>query len=115
MPETTATAPSRRVDYITPVEQVPTVYANNITFGITGFDIRIMFGEVMSVAEGVANVQPRVQVNMSWLEAKVLYKFLDANIRMYEERNGSLRAPNIELQIPELTIERSNESPKGEI
>ena len=44
--------------------------------------------EVAAIANDKVIVDQRVQVTMTWLEAKVLADFLNANIKALEELNG---------------------------
>lgn len=88
-------APQRKIEYVFPPNGVPNVYANNIAMGTTKFDVRMIFGEVRDISEAHIAIEQRVQVTMSWHEAKILADFLWANIKAYEELNGPLKLPQI--------------------
>jgi hypothetical protein len=80
-------------------------YANNVMMASTGFDVRIIFGEVIDVLpdKSKAIVEQRAQVTMTWIEAKLIGDFLQANVKAYEELNGQLKLlKNIEkMVVPE--------------
>jgi len=48
-----STKPERKIEYRVPAAEVPRVYANNLQLGSTSFDVRIVFGEVVDVADAV--------------------------------------------------------------
>jgi hypothetical protein len=50
-----------------------------------------------------AIVEQRAQVTMTWIEAKLIGDFLQANVKAYEELNGQLKLlKNIEkMVVPE--------------
>jgi hypothetical protein len=70
-------------------------YCNNVMMASTGFDVRVMFGEVIDVSpdKGKAVIEQRAQVTMTWLEAKLIGDFLLANVKAHEELNGPLKLP----------------------
>jgi hypothetical protein len=81
----------RKLDLIRPKDGIPCIYTNNIRIGQTVYDLRIIFGEITEVTEERFEVTERMQVTMSWLEAKVLSEFLSSQIRIFEERNGPIK------------------------
>jgi hypothetical protein len=70
-------------------------YCNNVMMASTGFDVRIMFGEVIDVLpdKSKAIVEQRAQITMTWIEAKLIGDFLQANVKAHEELNGPLKLP----------------------
>jgi hypothetical protein len=70
-------------------------YCNNVMMASTGFDVRVIFGEVIDVLpdKSKAIVEQRAQVTMTWLEAKLIGDFLQANVKAHEELNGPLKLP----------------------
>ena len=68
-------------------------YCTNVMMASTGFDVRIIFGEVIDVLpdKSKAIVEQRAQVTMTWIEAKLVGDFLQANVKAYEELNGPLK------------------------
>jgi hypothetical protein len=94
MPETVeATKPQRKIEYRLPADGLHQVYSNNVQMATTGFDVRILFGEIAEVLEDKVVVDQRVQVTMTWLEAKLLADFLQTNIKAFEDLNGPLKLP----------------------
>jgi hypothetical protein len=94
MPETEETPkPQRKIEYRAPADGLRTVYCNNVQMSSTSFDIRMLFGEIAEVLDDKVVVDQRVQVTMTWLEAKFLADFLQANIKAYEDLNGPVKLP----------------------
>jgi hypothetical protein len=91
MPEKPHATPDRKVTFIKPPEGIQYVYSNHVLLGQTVFDLRIVFGEVTDVTDEKAEITQRVQVTMSWLEAKALSEFLATFVKDYESRNGTIR------------------------
>jgi hypothetical protein len=89
------TAPAPQIENIPPPGGMPLVYANNIAIGNTVFDLRIIFGEIADATATKLTVNQRVQVTLSWHQAKVLSEFLSRHIRSYEEKNGTLVMPSL--------------------
>jgi hypothetical protein len=94
--ETIAKAP-KAIEYRNPSTGLVHVYCNNIQMATTNFDIRLMLGEIAESTNEKVIVEQRVQVAMTWIEAKILADFLRVNIEAYESLNGPLKpAKNIE-------------------
>jgi hypothetical protein len=94
--ETTA-KPQKAIEYRAPVGGIIHAYCNNIQMASTSFDIRLMLGEIAESTEDKVIVEQRVQVAMTWIEAKILADFLRVNVEAYESLNGPLKPPrNIE-------------------
>lgn len=89
----------RQLEYRAAPEGMLRVYANNISMASTRFDLRIYFGEVAELTEEKAVIENRVQVTVTWHEAKLLADFLQANLKAFEELNGPLTLPNIPTQM----------------
>jgi hypothetical protein len=85
--------PPKQIKYRVPPEGIFRSYCNNVAMASTGFDIRIYFGEVSEIEQDNVIVDQRVQVTMTWLEAKLLADFLQANVKAHEEMNGTLVLP----------------------
>jgi hypothetical protein len=91
------------IEYRAPQGGVLRFYSNNVQLATTSFDVRMIFGEVIEVKPDKAIIEQNVQITMSWLEAKVLADFLQANIKALEELNGPIKLPkNLDkLIVPE--------------
>jgi hypothetical protein len=91
------TKPQKVLEYRAPAGGTVHVYCNNIQMATTSFDLRLMLGEIADSTEEKIIVEQRVQVAMTWIEAKILADFLRANIEAYERLNGPMTMPkNIE-------------------
>jgi hypothetical protein len=89
----TTPKPQRKIEYRPPTDGLPHVYTNNVQIASTGYDIRIIFGEVGDVTDDKVIVEQRVQVAMSWIQAKSVADFLRVNIEAYEKLNGPITLP----------------------
>jgi hypothetical protein len=92
----------KRMEFKEPVEGITHVYANNVAMGTTKFDVRILFGTVRDITSESVIIEHRVQVTMTWAEAKLLAEFLSANIKAFEDLNGPITLPNIppKIEVP---------------
>lgn len=102
MPEKTTTAvgsSTPQIENISPPDGLPTVYANNLAIGNSPFDVRIIFGEIGDSTPAKITVYQKVQVTMSWLQAKLLLEFLGRHVRGYEEKNGEIFLPSMPGQV----------------
>jgi hypothetical protein len=70
-------------------------YANNVRFDSTAFDLTMMFGQVAeSLPDNSANyVDQKVEIKLSWLQAKVMAIFLSINVAAQEEKLGAIQVP----------------------
>ena len=95
--------PQRKVEYRPPAGGLFHVYSNNVQMASTGFDVKVIFGEVAEVTDDKVIVEQRVQVAMTWVEAKIVADFLRVNIEAYEKLNGPMALPkNLErIIVPE--------------
>ena len=109
-----AESPQKKLELIRPKDGIPCVYTNHIRIGQTVYDLRVTFGEITEVTEEKFEVTERVQVTMSWLEAKVLSEFLSGHIRIFEERNGPIKTAYAKpINPPQLGIPTSIEPEKS--
>src|SRR5882724_9517220 len=93
------TGKQRKLEYRIPPEGMTRIYSNNVLLAATRCDLRILFGEIVDITEDTAVVENRVQVTMTWLEAKLLADFLSVNIKAFEDINGPLKLPTIQQQL----------------
>jgi Protein of unknown function (DUF3467) len=80
--------PQKQIEYRIPREGTLRVYSNNFAMASTSFDVRLLFGEVAEIQDDKVIVEQNAQVTMTWLEAKILADFLQANVKAHEEING---------------------------
>jgi hypothetical protein len=94
MPENESPPKAQKtIEYVLPVGGLRHVYSNNIQMATSNFDVRVLFGEIDRVSDDKVIVEQQVQVTMTWLEAKILSDFLQANVKAHEELNGPLKLP----------------------
>src|SRR5260370_9806305 len=84
------TSKERAVEYVEPDDGRLIAYSNNIQLGTTAFDIRLLFGELLEVTDDKFIIEQRVQVTMSWLQAKQMMELLQKHIQAFEAKNGVL-------------------------
>jgi Protein of unknown function (DUF3467) len=78
------------------------IYSNNFSIGQTVFDLRLVFGELTDLTEEKIVVTQRVQVTLSWLEAKALAESLMVYIKHYEQSYGTIKTEFTPMQNPTL-------------
>ena len=79
-------------------------YANNIQLEYSAFDLKLIFG-LLDQRESSAGKPPQIdqhtEINLSWLQAKLLIYFMELNLALYEQANGKIKIP-AELLPPEI-------------
>ena len=85
----------RKMDFVKAKNGVLYTYANSSVVGWTGFDVRIVFSELTDVLPDRYVLEQRVQVTMSWLQAKYLYQDLQQRIGDYERLNGVISSSKV--------------------
>jgi len=68
------------------------LYANNVFFETTAFDLKMTVGEVMRTSKA-PYIEQRASVTMSWLEAKLAGIFFLVNIMIHEQSYGTIPIP----------------------
>lgn len=63
----------------------PVIFTNNASISVSTLDLRIDFGDIASVDNGVARVEQRVQVVMSHGHAKAFVQALTKTVEDYEK------------------------------
>jgi hypothetical protein len=79
-------------------EDVAPVYANNVRFEMSAWDLRIFFGQL--VPGGEAEVDYHTDVAIPWAQAKLMHLYLGINIMLYERQNGRIPVPKSVLPAP---------------
>jgi hypothetical protein len=99
-----------------PTEDFAAVYANNVNFETTAFDLKILFGELNQSFEPLT-VDQHTSVTMSWMEAKLLKHFLDIQLAVFEMTSGKIAIPEAILppEPPRPTEEDSKTEPKSQM
>src|ERR1700735_2810054 len=86
-------ATSSKIEYVEPEDGLFVTYANNIVYGFTPTDVRLIFGEVVDFNKGAATVEQRAHVTIAWMQAKVLREVLAALVAQHEKVFGEIRVP----------------------
>jgi hypothetical protein len=73
-------------------QEYPTVYSNLMGFGMTPFDINLIFGEVDSATTTEVVGIPRVKLILTPEQAANLYKMLGVAVQAFVANNGALRS-----------------------
>ena len=72
------------------LDDVVPVYANNVRFEMTAWDLRILFGQLMPNSEGKGQVDWHTDVTLPWAQAKLMHLYLGMNLTLYERENGQI-------------------------
>ncbi len=72
-------------------EEIIPVYANNMRFELTAWDLRIFFGQLMPGGRG--EVDWHTDVTIPWAQAKLMHLYLGVNLGVYELENGKIKIP----------------------
>lgn len=76
-------------------------YVNSSRMGISPYDVRVIVGQVVEVAEGQVN-EDQATIIMSPEHAKAFLRSLEKTIASYEETFGEIKDPMAGLREPEI-------------
>jgi hypothetical protein len=79
-------------------EDIVPMYANNVRFEMSAWDLRIFFGQL--APGGEAAVDYHTDVAIPWAQAKLMHLYLGINIMLYERENGRIPIPRTVLPAP---------------
>lgn len=82
------------------LDDVVPVYANNVRFEMTAWDLRLLFGQLMPNSEGKGQVDWHTDVTLPWAQAKLMHLYLGMNVIVYERENGKIMIPAAVLPSP---------------
>jgi hypothetical protein len=86
-------------------QETPTIYANIMGFGMSPFDISLVFGEIAEATVTEVNAIPRVRVTLAPEQAANLVKLLGLAVGSYVENNGQLRTTGaVDLDLLEAQV-----------
>ena len=78
-------------EQIPPAEtDVIPVYANNVRFEMSAWDLRMFFGQL---EPGAQDIDWHTDVSVPWAQAKLMHLFLEINLALYEQENGPIKIP----------------------
>ncbi|HEY1219527.1 MAG TPA: hypothetical protein VGF03_11360 [Bryobacteraceae bacterium] len=75
-------------------EEFASLYANNVQFESSVWDLKIMFGQ-LDQAKGPNVIEQHTAMTVSWPEAKIAAYFLLVNIIGYQSANGPIQIPSV--------------------
>jgi hypothetical protein len=87
--------PQPNVEYVVPDPEggIFTTYSNNVQLGFTNFDLRMLFGELVEATPEKIVIEQRVQVTLSYLQAKLLMLMVAQAIAQHEAVFGEVKIP----------------------
>jgi hypothetical protein len=74
-------------------EDFEKLYANNVQFQPSEWDLKAIFGEVDFDDKGQPFVEQHTSIAMPWIQAKLLLYFLTLQVDAYELTHGKIRVP----------------------
>ena len=83
----------RNFAYTQPPSGLPSVYANNCALSPNPFDLRFYFGEMAGSKGDTIVIAQKVEVIVSWPEAKIIATFLQRSVEAFEKKNGPITLP----------------------
>jgi hypothetical protein len=89
--------PSREIE-VHQRDTFMSLYSNNISVGVTAFDIKLIFGEILSADERKLVIENFLAVNLSPQTGKSLLNVLSGQIDAYERQFGEIRYTPIHPQ-----------------
>jgi hypothetical protein len=72
-------------------QEFPSVYSNIMGFGLSAFDITLIFGEIGEVTPTEVTGIPKAKVILVPEQAANLIKLLEIGLATYVQNNGALR------------------------
>jgi len=77
---------------ITRSEDFQELYANNVQFEISVWDLKLLLG-LLDLRDGKERVEHHTSVSIPWPQVKLLSYYLQANIAIHEIEEGVTRLP----------------------
>jgi hypothetical protein len=77
-------------------EDFVSAYANNVGFDLTGWDIALLFGNLVKTeteTETEVRVEQHTEMRLSWPQAKVAALLFAVNVAAQEESGGPIKIP----------------------
>ena len=74
-------------------EDLLEVYANNVFFESSVWDIKMLFGTLDQSKDQQISIHQHTAISIPWLQAKVMAYFLHLNIAIHEHNNGEMPMP----------------------
>jgi hypothetical protein len=90
-------------------EDFESLYANNVTFEMSVWDLKLIFGQLDQHGGKIA-VEQHTSIAVPWVQAKLMSYFLQVNLAVYEADYGRIRIPAnvVPPELPPLPPELEN-------
>ena len=88
------------------------IYANNVFFEASAWDLKIIFGE-LDQSSGTASIQQRAAVTIPWPQAKLMSFWLRVQVELAEatvKAKIPIRPDLLPAELPALTAEQQSDS-----
>ncbi len=73
-------------------ENFKQLYANNVQFESSAWDLKLIFG-LLDQREDPLIIRQHGSINLSWAQAKIVAYFLQLNILFHESQHGKIQLP----------------------
>jgi hypothetical protein len=73
-------------------EDFASLYANNIWYESSAWDLRLLFGQ-LDQSKGPNVVAQHTAIALSWLQVKLMIYYLQINLALHEVQNGRVAIP----------------------
>jgi hypothetical protein len=73
-------------------EDFTSLYANNVVYESSAWDFKFIFGE-LDQRQLPNTIEQHTSMSVSWLQAKLMAYFLEANLAIHEADYGTIRVP----------------------
>jgi hypothetical protein len=92
--EETSQATEQQQSFLRRGEDFESLYANNVQFQPSEWDIKIVFGELETDTKSNTNfVEQHTGIALSWLQAKIMHYFLTLQLGVYELSHEKISVP----------------------
>src|ERR1700693_1350694 len=82
------------------LDDVVPMYANNVRFEMTAWDLRMLFGQLMPESQGKGQVDWHTDVTVAWAQHKLMHFYLGMNLPLYQRESGRITIPPSVLPAP---------------
>jgi len=85
----------------------PDFYSNAVQFESSVWDLKLHFRQLDQSGEK-ADLEHRGTVTVPWLQAKIMLFYLQLNLAIHEDNNGTVSVPTSVLPIPPDEIDKGD-------
>jgi hypothetical protein len=102
----TSDANKKQPQFLRRGEDFESLYANNVYFQPSEWDLKLTFGELDNDKDNNVFVNQHTSISIPWLQAKIMNYFLTLQLGVYEMGHGR-------IQIPPAVMPPEPEPPSG--